>query len=424
MDKVQIQKNIDRVIGTEGNLQVPSWWMHKILSDLVKYCGESTTESDKEYIESQLNLLREELSNKSNYTVNNIEELGALDVPLGTVASVVKEGHEVTQEFSQELIGLHVKDIIINTENIQNIDIDAYDDSGYEIGLQYKDGGHPSIDIRYSIEEGEKLCILYWCHYTVPLITIYKDGFEIHEENMNKMKDVLTSYSCFFDAIRYDSSLASTFNKLVQGVFVCPSEVDTYIKTEKGLDLPTTIYRKFSDFGEQPELFPKEERVVKNFDIIGEVIQSGNVRFETIGGTSITIIGYKGTGWEIQYNDSEYMPLDDIELQKFKDLVNSTTVYYVDRSGASGFTASIDSMISAEFPPIYKTVELTTWSKIYTKQDALTDSEIDSIMNEVFGGGYYYYGDNGIGEFDLDEEQISEETEPVNIENDETNSQP
>ena len=40
MDKVQIQKTIDRVIGTEGNLQVPSWWMHKILSDLVKYCGE------------------------------------------------------------------------------------------------------------------------------------------------------------------------------------------------------------------------------------------------------------------------------------------------------------------------------------------------------------------------------------------------
>jgi hypothetical protein len=100
-------------------------------------------------------------------------------------------------------------------------------------------------------------------------------------------------------------------------------------------------------------------------------------------------------------------------------------VYYSGCTPIGLFVHEFDRVITADFPPIYGSVELKTWSKIYTQQDVLSDSEIDSIMNEVFGGGgYYYYGDNGIGEFDLDEEQISEETEPVNIENDETNSQP
>lgn len=38
--KQEIQNVIDRVVGTEGTLRIPSWWMHKILSDVLRYCEE------------------------------------------------------------------------------------------------------------------------------------------------------------------------------------------------------------------------------------------------------------------------------------------------------------------------------------------------------------------------------------------------
>lgn len=59
MKSKEIQKLIDRVVGTDGTLRIPSWWMHKILSDLVKYCKENaaTSVTIVDYIESQLNLV-------------------------------------------------------------------------------------------------------------------------------------------------------------------------------------------------------------------------------------------------------------------------------------------------------------------------------------------------------------------------------
>jgi hypothetical protein len=62
MKSKEIQKHIDRVVGTEGIFRIPSWWMHKILSDLVKYCEDNEGASSiKSYIESQLNLIGEEI---------------------------------------------------------------------------------------------------------------------------------------------------------------------------------------------------------------------------------------------------------------------------------------------------------------------------------------------------------------------------
>ena len=40
MKAQEIQKHINRIVGTEGILRIPSWWMHKILSDIVRYCEE------------------------------------------------------------------------------------------------------------------------------------------------------------------------------------------------------------------------------------------------------------------------------------------------------------------------------------------------------------------------------------------------
>lgn len=59
MNLPEIQKNIDRAVGTAGVLSIPSWWMHKILSDLVLYCKtlKSSDAAIEEYLESQLNLV-------------------------------------------------------------------------------------------------------------------------------------------------------------------------------------------------------------------------------------------------------------------------------------------------------------------------------------------------------------------------------
>lgn len=39
--KQKLQKTINQVIGKSGNLSVPSWWMSKILNDIITYCDES-----------------------------------------------------------------------------------------------------------------------------------------------------------------------------------------------------------------------------------------------------------------------------------------------------------------------------------------------------------------------------------------------
>lgn len=46
MKSQEIQKHIDRVVGTEGTLRIHSWWMHKILSDIVRYCEEKGNSAD------------------------------------------------------------------------------------------------------------------------------------------------------------------------------------------------------------------------------------------------------------------------------------------------------------------------------------------------------------------------------------------
>lgn len=344
--------------------------------------------------------------------VNTIEELGALDIPLGTVASIAKEEYEGKDYFTNAVKrdNLTLKGIAIN-DNIIFSDLPKYEmliqTSEWKIYCSYSGAGNdPAIKrIIFGIRNIDlELC----CVYKSGVVKIYYDTIQ----EANRFIAASSNNDLYF---------ISYIDKFLQGIFSSPSEVQTYVKTEKGLDLPSTIYRNFSDFGAQPELFPKEERVVKNFEIHDSNGYSGGIKFETQGGTRITII--TENGWTISYDDSEGISLDDTELQKLKDLINNTTVYYVSRGGSSPFIDTIDSIFSADFPPIYKPVELTTWSKVYTQQDALSDSEIDSIMNEVFGGGgYYYYGDNGIGEFDLDEEQTVEEVETVNVEDDETSS--
>lgn len=50
--KQKLQKTINQVIGKSGNLSVPSWWMRKILNDIVEYCGENKGISNSPAINS------------------------------------------------------------------------------------------------------------------------------------------------------------------------------------------------------------------------------------------------------------------------------------------------------------------------------------------------------------------------------------
>lgn len=66
METQEIKKHIDRVVGTKGILQVPSWWMHKILNDMIEYLDEksdiSALQALKEDIENHLALISDSVN--------------------------------------------------------------------------------------------------------------------------------------------------------------------------------------------------------------------------------------------------------------------------------------------------------------------------------------------------------------------------
>lgn len=83
-------------------------------------------------------------------------------------------------------------------------------------------------------------------------------------------------------------------------------------------------------------------------------------------------------------------------------------------------------MVSADFP-LPSLSELKTWTPI---AEPISSDDIDSLLDEVFGGSYYYSDDgigswddyayevDGIGEFEEGEINVEE----LNTENNETSS--
>ena len=69
----QIQQLIDRIIGKKGTLSVSSWWMNKILSDLITYC-----ETQEESFKLSINDVRNNLENLINTTTVEFENTDVL----------------------------------------------------------------------------------------------------------------------------------------------------------------------------------------------------------------------------------------------------------------------------------------------------------------------------------------------------------
>jgi hypothetical protein len=204
-------------------------------------------------------------------------------------------------------------------------------------------------------------------------------------------------------------------------VLVKHSNAVAYVKTSKGIDEPTP--RKFSDFGKQPELFPKEELIVKNIAFSHvENYPPFYIKFQTVGGTDITAQVSPHQMFKIFYADTE----EPIEELDFINICNNTEVYYTGYFDPAGSGNNADFFVSADFP-LPPLNELKTWTPIAAP---ISSDDIDSLLDEVFGGGYYYSDDgigswddyayevDGIGEFEEGETDVEE----LNIENNETGS--
>ena len=387
-----------------------------------------------------INKIEEELTELStkieNISINSIpivkskDELGKLDVPLGSIGSIVSE--EYTFEVSPYRVepGTIIKGIKLTSEPIYG------DFSSYPwVSLGFTNG---SLGSSVSIQTPTSFLLIITFNtieFGVGILAQYNTSsgkVTLSEDNIAIFNKYLQDNEIEFRGCTYGNGGDVDFADLaVTLVAESPSNTIAYIKTSKGIDEPTP--RKFSDFGTQPELFPKEERIVKNFEFLNSTVSGGGIIvFETIGGSIIRLkltYGSDESGsdasWFIIYNDGDEKPLTEEELQKFKELVNSTTVYYTNVLGPQQFKNAVDTLVSADFPlPLLK--ELKTWTPIAVP---ISSDDIDSIFNEVFGGGYYYYSDDGIGSWDdyaYEADGIGEfeetNVEELNVESDETGS--
>ena len=94
MSKIQEIKNIiDRVVGNKGNLNIPSWWMNKILTDITNFVGE-----DEKY--SELNDTINNLSDKINNPVQTVE-LFCVEAFTGDISYRIDDNIKKLKEWEQ-----------------------------------------------------------------------------------------------------------------------------------------------------------------------------------------------------------------------------------------------------------------------------------------------------------------------------------
>lgn len=99
----QIQQLIDRIIGKKGTLSVSSWWMNKILSDLITYC-----ETQEESFKLSINDVRNKLENLINTATVEFENT---DVLLEDCSKEIENLVERTEALEARNL-FHVCDVI------------------------------------------------------------------------------------------------------------------------------------------------------------------------------------------------------------------------------------------------------------------------------------------------------------------------
>ena len=109
MSKEQLQSLIDRVIGKEGILRTPSYWMRKIFNDVLDYTDDSVAKSAKT---TEANAITSATTTSKEYTDQQIAELGITGkepvvyvLPEGTLQNMsypLTDGETYTYTFTDE----------------------------------------------------------------------------------------------------------------------------------------------------------------------------------------------------------------------------------------------------------------------------------------------------------------------------------
>lgn len=374
---------------------------------------EQDVEIGSSYDDTEIKQELTELSAKiENININSIpivkskDELGKLNVPLGSIGSIVSEEYTFEVKPSQVEPGTIIKEIKFNPTPPNYFDYANEHSIHFGSNCEFSSGSSA-----ISVRAGEHGPSYDWWYTTsdsegVALIFTKQDGQTVFEdEAILTLNEMLRGLSYKFNGVgyqnfsgQYDEYFIETANNFIDSclTFVCykPAEVSgPYVKTSKGIDEPTP--RKFSDFGKQPELFPKEERIVKNIAFSHvENYPPFYIKFQTVGGTDITAQVSPHQMFKIFYADTE----EPIEELDFINICNNTEVYYTGYFDPDGSGNNADFFVSADFP-LPPLNELKTWTPIAMP---IPSDDIDSLLDEVFGGGYYYYSDDGIGSWDDD----------------------
>lgn len=382
-------------------------------------------------IDVQLEKIAELSANLISITSSK-DELGKLDVPLGSIGSIVSEESTVEVKPSQVEPGTIIKEIKFNPTPPNYFDYANEHNVGFDIECYL--WGNSSYITVYTSMHGLAYDWSYKTEYdfgvltsTINAQTVFKD------EAILALNEMLSGLSYSFSRLNavntgdvqddsYDEITSNFIDSCLTFVCYKPAEVSgPYVKTSKGIDEPTP--RKFSDFGDRPESFPKEERIVKNIAFSHvENYPPFVIYFQTAGGTDIAAQVAPHNEFKI-YNKYTY---ESIGENDFINLCNNTEVYYTDYSDVLESGNNVDFFVSADFPPL-PLKELKTWTPIAIP---ISSDDIDSLLDEVFGGGYYYSDDgigswddyayevDGIGEFEEGETNVEE----LNTENNETGS--
>lgn len=107
MRKIDLQSLIDRVIGKEGILRVPSYWVRKLFNQVLDYTDESVAKSAET---TEANAITSATATSKEYTDQQISELGITGkepivyaLPQGTLTAMSYMGNnEYTYKFTED----------------------------------------------------------------------------------------------------------------------------------------------------------------------------------------------------------------------------------------------------------------------------------------------------------------------------------
>lgn len=139
----EIKKLIDKSIGTKGSLKIPSFWMNKILKDVLDLLQENN-EDDVKWRESytkDLKKLKNNITDKANkILINSYEQSYSVDPNVYTI-------HTITSTSTNRIKLSTVKDTSIYNEYIMEIKCTATPSAVY-----FVDSSNNTISINWANE--------------------------------------------------------------------------------------------------------------------------------------------------------------------------------------------------------------------------------------------------------------------------------